>query len=284
MASGFNATAQAERVAATAARRAGVTVSAPSAMDDLRTVSALLESVWGRTPEGVPVSSDLMRSLVHAGGAVTAAHDGRGELVGAAVLSPAAPAGSTYSLIAAASSGHRDRGVGRAVKLAQRAWALQHGFRSMVWTFDPLVGRNARFNLAKLGAVADAYEPGFYGRMSDAINGTDDSDRLVARWELGSQRVVAATEGTAPDPAPDAAAVVLGSGPDGRPMLRQDASGLWCRVPADIVDVRRRAPEDAARWRTAVRAAVTKALADGRTATHMTRDGWYLLTSEEGPR
>jgi predicted GNAT superfamily acetyltransferase len=281
---GFNATAQAERIAATAARRAGVTLTTPRAMDDLRRISGLLESVWGRTAEGVPLNSELLRSLVHAGGAVTAAHDAGGELVGAAVLSPAAPAGSSYSLIAAASSGHRDRGVGRAVKLAQRAWALQHGFRSMVWTFDPLVSRNARFNLARLGAVADAYEPSFYGRMSDAINGTDDSDRLVARWELGSQRVVAATEGTAPDPAPDAAADVLGSGPDGWPMLRQDASGLWCRVPADIVDVRRRAPEDAARWRTAVRAAVTKALADGRTATHMTRDGWYLLTSEEGPR
>src|SRR3954447_5770656 len=143
-ATGFNAAAQAERIAATAARRAGITVTTPHAMEDLRTVSALLESVWGRTPEGVPVNSEMMRSLVHAGGSVTAAHDGRGELVGAAVLSPAAPAGSTYSLIAAASSGHRDRGVGRAVKLAQRAWALQHGFRIMVWTFDPLVSLNAR--------------------------------------------------------------------------------------------------------------------------------------------
>ena len=285
LASGFNATAQAERVAATAARRAGVTVSSRSDIDDLRTVSALLESVWGRTPEGVPLNSELLRSLVHAGGAVTAAHDARGELVGAAVLSPAAPHGSTYSLIAAASSGHRDKGVGGAVKLAQRAWALQRGFRSMIWTFDPLVSRNARFNLAKLGAVADAYEPSFYGLMSDAINGSDDSDRLVARWQLDSHRVVAATEGTAPDPAPDAAADVLGTGPDGRPMLRVDDSGLWCRVPEDIVDVRRRAPEDAAGWRSAVRTAVMDALADGRTVTHMTRDGWYLLTrSQEGTR
>jgi predicted GNAT superfamily acetyltransferase len=283
-ATGFNATAQAERIAVTAARRAGVTVSTPHAIEDLRSVSALLESVWGRTPEGVPVNSEMMRSLVHAGGSVTAAHDGHGALVGAAVLSPAAPAGSTYSLIAAASSGHRDRGVGRAVKLAQRSWALRQGFRSMIWTFDPLVSRNARFNLATLGAVADAYEPSFYGRMSDSINGIDDSDRLVARWELDSQRVIAATEGTAPDPAPDAAADVLGSGPDGRPMLRADDAGLWCRVPSDIVEVRRRAPEDAARWRSAVRAAVTQALADGRTAIHMTRDGWYLLTSEEDPR
>jgi len=52
-------------------------------------------------------------------------------------------------------------------------------------------------------------------------------------------------------------------------------------VPPDIVDLRRRAPDEAARWRSAVRAAVVDALADGRAATHMTRDGWYLLTREE---
>jgi len=67
-------------------------------------------------------------------------------------------------------------------------------------------------------------------------------------------------------------------------MLRADDAGLWCRVPEDILQVRRRAPEDADRWRSAVRSAVTTALADGRTVTHMTRDGWYLLTSEEDPR
>jgi predicted GNAT superfamily acetyltransferase len=282
--SGFNAAAQARRVAAAAARRAAVTVATVDDMPAMREVSALLESVWGRTEEGVPLNSELLRSLAHAGGAVTAARDGSGRLVGAAVLSVAAPPGSTYSLIAAAAEGSQDRGVGYALKLDQRSWALERGYRTMAWTFDPLVSRNARFNLVKLGAVADEYQPSFYGRMSDRINGADDSDRLVARWQLDSRRAVAATEGTADQPAPSEDAEALGAGPDGEPMLRRDGRGLWCRVPLDILDVRRRDPEQAVRWRSAVRNAITSAFADACTATSMTRDGWYLLSSEEDSR
>jgi predicted GNAT superfamily acetyltransferase len=271
--------AQADRVADSAARRAAVSVSEVPDLPGLRAVSALLEAVWGRSDEGVPINTDVLRSLVHAGGCVTAAYDAADDLVGAAVLSVAGPDQSTYSLIAAVAPDTNDRGIGRAVKLRQRAWALQHGYRTMLWTFDPLVGRNARFNLAKLGAEAGAYEVAFYGRMSDAINGDDDSDRLVARWRLDSRRAVAATEGTSVDLAgPAANAPVLAEGPDGAPMVRRDQQGLWCRVPADIVDLRRREPAEAAQWRLAVRDVLSGAVARGAAATHMTRDGWYLLT------
>jgi predicted GNAT superfamily acetyltransferase len=281
-ASAFNVAAQAERVAVAAARRAGVTVAEVEDPDSLREVSALLEAVWGRTDEGVPANSDILRGLVHAGGAVTTASSPDGVLVGAAVLGIAAPAGSTYSLIAAAAPDSRDRGIGQAVKLAQRAWALARGYRTMVWTFDPLVGRNARFNLAKLGAWAGEYELSFYGRMTDAINGTDETDRLVATWVLDSRRVVAATEGTADDPdGPAAGAEVVASGPDGDPMLVRDEDALWCRVPRDVVALRGTRPDEAAAWRAAVRRALVPALAGGLAATHMTRSGWYQLTKKE---
>jgi predicted GNAT superfamily acetyltransferase len=171
------------------------------------------------------------------------------------------------------------------VKLRQRAWALAHEHDTMVWTFDPLVGRNARFNLAKLGTEAPEYDIAFYGRMSDEINGEDDSDRLVARWRLASRRTVAATEGTAADPAGPVegteGAEVLREGPDGAPMAVRDARGLWCRVPRDIVALRRDRPQEATRWRLAVRETLTGALDEGLVATHMSRDGWYLLTPEE---
>ncbi len=281
----FNLAAQASRAAATAARRCGVTVTETADIPGLRAVSRLLESVWGRTEEGVPVNTDLLRSLVHAGGCVTVAIDSDGELVGAAVLTVAAPPGTTYSLIAAVAPGTTDRGVGLAVKLQQRAWALHRGYQSTLWTFDPLVGRNARFNLFKLGAEATEYETAFYGRMTDAINGDDDSDRLVAHWQLSSPRAVASTEGTAADPpAPPEASTVLRDGPDGAPLVRRDDRGLWCRTPADIVELRRRRPDDAAAWRLAVREVLTEALTGGLAATHMTRDGWYLLGEPEDGR
>ncbi len=155
----------------------------------------------------------------------------------------------------------------------------------MVWTFDPLVSRNARFNLARLGAVATEYEASFYGRMNDAINSSDDSDRLVVRWSLDTRRVIAATEGTAPDPAgPSPDSEVLADAPDGAPMLRRDDRGLWCRVPTDVIALRNRSATQAARWRTAVRQALAAAMTGGLSATHMTRDGWYLLTTKEAQR
>jgi predicted GNAT superfamily acetyltransferase len=261
-------------------------------VEELREASALLETIWGRTEEGVPVHSEVMKSLVHAGGCVTVARDDGGAVIGAAVLSPAAPAGEAYSLIAGVAPGTSDRGIGRALKLRQREWALEHGFTHITWTFDPLVARNARFNLARLGAVAAEYEVAFYGRMSDGINGDDDSDRLVARWSLAGGRAAAAAAGNAPDPAGPGDAGVVGNSPgsnnetprdapDGGPLLRRDAAGLWCRVPADIVALRRADPAEASRWRLAVRDVFRAAFADGCVATHCTRTGWYLLSLEE---
>ncbi len=85
----------------------------------------------------------------------------------------------------------RRRGLGRphvgfALKLHQRAWALRRGVPEIAWTFDPLVSRNAYFNLVKLGARPVEYLPNFYGVMDDGINGGDETDRLLV--QLGPAR------------------------------------------------------------------------------------------------
>ncbi len=265
-----------------AARRAGVRVGEAHEIDGLREAAALFGSVWGRTDEGVPLNSEVMRSLVHAGGCVTTAHDDAGHLAGAAALVVAAPAGATYSLIAAAAPGANDRGIGLALKLRQRSWALGRGYHSMSWTFDPLVARNARFNLVKLGAEASTYVVGFYGEMADGINAADQSDRLVATWRLYSQRAVSAASGGVADlsgPAPGSE--VCAEGPDGAALVRRDAQGTWLRVPPDIVGLRRSDPAVAAGWRVAVRHAFQAALAEGLAARHLTRSDWYLLTRKD---
>jgi len=278
----LDVTAQAHSVAQAAAARAGVTTLEVEDVAELRQVSRLWEDVWGRSDEGVPINSELLRSLVHAGGSVTVAHDRDGSLIGAAAL-VLAPAASTYSLIAAARGGTAGRGIGYALKLRQRAWALDQGLTSMRWTFDPLVARNARFNLTKLGAAASEYVESFYGPMADEINRGDDSDRLVAHWRLGSARSVAAGEGAAPEPVePDLAhCVVRATGPDGEPSYATDELGAWCRVPGDVVALRRSDPDSAAAWRSLVREAFTDAFGNGLSATDMTRSGWYRLTSGE---
>lgn len=260
--------------AETSAERARVRTGEAATMSELREVSALLAEVWGRNAEGVPLPSEVLRSLVHAGGAVTVAHDGS-ELVGAAVLVMEG-AQSCYSMIAAARVGAVDRGIGLALKLRQRAWSLDRGCTTMRWTFDPLVARNARFNLTKLGATAEEYVPAFYGQMDDQINGVDEADRLVAVWRLD-------TAIPPPDSNPAAAAgppMHLGDGilgPDGAPAYIRVGNEAWCRVPHDVVALRREDPMQASSWRMQTRERLGGAMADGLSAVGCTREGWYRL-------
>jgi predicted GNAT superfamily acetyltransferase len=89
-----------------------------------------------------------------------------------------------HSHMLAALPDRRHRGVGYALKLAQRAACLDQGIHLVRWTFDPMIARNAWFNLGKLGAIADRFRRNFYGEMADSLNAGERSDRLVVRWEL----------------------------------------------------------------------------------------------------
>ena len=65
-------------------------------------------------------------------------------------------------------------------------------FALMEWTFDPLEVRNAYLNIARLGAMVRRYEPNFYGTISSSLQGGLPTDRMVAEWWLGSERVLTA--------------------------------------------------------------------------------------------
>jgi len=62
-----------------------------------------------------------------------------------------------HSHMLAVEAGLRDRNLGYRIKLAQRQHALVAGVELIFWTFDPLISRNAHFNLNKLGAVLKHY-------------------------------------------------------------------------------------------------------------------------------
>ncbi|MFC8092530.1 chorismate synthase [Streptomyces sp. NPDC057301] len=240
-------------------------------------VADYFSDVWQTPRTAPPLLPETLNSLAHAGGAVHAAYDGQ-RLVGACVAVFGPPASrETYSLLAAA-----EQGLGPQIKRAQRAWAVELGALTMRWTFDPLVGRNARFNFVKLGATGTGYLVDFYGPMADGVNDGDESDRLEVTWDLiGPPQ---APSGHAGPGTPDReAAPATHTAPDGGPLARRDPQDryVWCRVPDDIVALRAADPELALGWRRAVREVFTKAFADGFTATDMSRDGWYTLTRRE---
>jgi predicted GNAT superfamily acetyltransferase len=222
-------------------------------------VAAYYAEVW-ETTEDV-LSTETLHCIRHAGGATIGAFDGE-ELIGA-TTALFSPDGSVYSMIAAARPG-----VGHTLKLAQKDWAVELGAKSMRWTYDPLVSRNARFNLVKLGAVVTEYTVDFYGPMRDGVNSGDESDRLTVLWDLTASR-----EAHEPEPGGDVTLMA----PDGEPLARTDGERIWCRVPLDVVRVRKESAEQALRWRAAVRGVFVDAFDRGYVATSMSREGWYEL-------
>jgi predicted GNAT superfamily acetyltransferase len=182
--------------------------------------------------------------------------------------------------------GGRDaHGVGFGLKQHQRRWCLARDVKVMEWTTDPLVRRNAYFNLTKLGAHAPEYLVNVYGEMTDEINAGEESDRLLIRWKLDSESVEAAAGGQTPQPdveklLGEGAAEVLSVGDSGEPKVTiASARVLLCQVPADIVALRRSDPTLARAWRMTLRNTFTEALAAGYEVSGATRSGWYVLES-----
>jgi predicted GNAT superfamily acetyltransferase len=103
-----------------------------------------------------------------------------------------------YSHVMAVAKDYQNKGVGARLKWAQRERALGEGRKLIKWTWDPMLARNAHFNLNRLGATVENYLDDFYG----VDYGTDErlglpSDRLSAEWKIDSDRVHAFAKGDA---------------------------------------------------------------------------------------
>ena len=284
---------EAEQDAAGAAARAGVVVRAVDSVVDLRGVADLFSRIWA-APLVPPMPHDIMRSLAHAGGRVHGAFR-EGQLVGASVAVFGSPASaSCYSLIAGVSPEAASRGVGLALKLAQRVWAVRAGVVWMSWTFDPLLWRNARFNISRLGAVGTEYLVDFYGEVADGVN-DPETDRLTVSWDLRAALPGSAASADLLGPrvpsGEDVPCAILAAGPAGEPVAGTvpgaGSSGpgrLRCWIPDGILSIRRTDPGLARRWRLAVREALGGAIGDGYQVTGLMEPGWYVLEKARAGR
>jgi predicted GNAT superfamily acetyltransferase len=275
--------AEAQEAATAVAGRLGINVRElrePSALED---ASELLGRVWRADSPDQLLNARMMRALAYAGNYVVGAFR-ENVLIGAAVAFFGID--HLHSHITGVDPSSQSRGTGYAIKLHQRAWALDRHIESVHWTFDPLVRRNAYFNLHKLGARAVAYLPDFYGQMTDGINAGDTtSDRLYIQWDVASPEAIAAAAGDAHEV--DLAAVVasgalvaLGRDADGVPTpgrAAYDGRPVLVAVPPDVEWLRGTDPALAVRWRKEVRDALSGALDAGYRVTGMAREGWYLV-------
>lgn len=237
-----------------AEQRSGIAIRELDDMRSLAAVQRLYEAVWRTGPAGTPVTADLLRALAKSGNPVFGAFDGD-ELLGACFGFSSPPdTANFHSHIAGVTAGAQGRSIGLALKLRQRAWALGRGMRTMTWTFDPLIRRNAVFNLAKLGAEPVEYLTDFYGQMDDDVNRGDASDRLLVRWHLG--RPLPPHREQAVPPPPEA---------------------IRIPVPADVETLRLDDPLRAAGWRLDLRRELGARMTAGASVIGFARDGHYLV-------
>lgn len=270
----------AARDAAAAARAADVRVLDADEERISRLISQVGDRVWG--PRGTLAPNEL-RAMAFSGNPVHLAIDDRdGEplVVGFAVgFLGWSPVLHVHSHQAGVVEGHRRRGIGYALKLAQRLTCLRHGVSEMRWTFDPMVRRNVAFNINALGARAVAFYPDFYGAMSDTINAGDASDRLEAVWDLS--RPMPSRTGVPAERGAEGPALLLER--DGLPVVtgHPPVHGAVLEVPGDYEQIRARDPEGSRAWRAATREVLAGAYPGGFEIGAVDRSGYRLISRRE---
>jgi predicted GNAT superfamily acetyltransferase len=255
-----------------AAERAGVRVRELHGLAEIAEAAALFARVWGEPGACEPVPANVLSAFELSGSYLAGAFDGREVLVGASAgwASPP-PRTELHSHITGVEPDRHGRGIGRALKLHQRSWAREHSLSAIVWTFDPLVRRNAAFNLRTLGASVERYLENAYGVLDDALNAGGESDRLVVCWDVTSTPVL--EDRTEAHPGGS-----LSGGPSAEPGGRSSQDELVVETPEDIEALRRDDPAEASQWRHALRQKLAPALAAGGRVRTFTADGRYIVT------
>jgi predicted GNAT superfamily acetyltransferase len=267
-------TSEAWALAERAAEAAGVELRPLGSLEDSDAIIEVMIATWG---DHQTIPREMIRALAESGNVPYGALAGRtlvGYVLGWAGVDPQEGL-HLHSHMLATLPDRRHRGVGYALKLAQRAQALEQGISVARWTFDPLVARNAYFNLHKLGAVADRFERNFYGEMTDALNRGERSDRFVIRWDLERDPGPRAFEMEAP--------AVIGEGWNFVGLPRGAERGVFVRVPTDLLELRDRYPELAGRCRDVVAEAIEACVAAGLVAVAFHRregTSGYVLAEE----
>jgi len=235
-------------------------------LEELAAIGKVQQEVWGYAEhELYPLR--LFVTLKRIGGQVLGAFTPQGTLAGFVASLPAWHGVNRYyhSLSLGVLRAHENRGLGRALKVAQRRAALRAGIELIEWTFDPLRAKNAYLNIVRLGAIARCYQPDYYGKVESRLQRGLPSDRLIVEWRLRSTRVKRAMGGKPP-----------------RSSKEKPAAAV--EIPADIDRLRESNPREARRRQLAVRRQLQEFFAHKLAITGFEYDGQsarYLLDPYE---
>jgi predicted GNAT superfamily acetyltransferase len=213
----------------------------------------IFDKIWSIN-SGSEITPNLLRAMIHSGSYLSGAFF-NDRLVGAAFAFPATNSGlHLHSHMTAVLDDYRDKGVGYALKIDQWHWAKMNNYPEITWTFDPLVSRNAKLNLIKLGVDISSYHPNFYGDMPDALNAGDESDRLMVSWKVIGESPVKRELISAPKP-----------------------TDILIQIPADIVAIRSKDREENLLWRHKVREQFLQAFEKGGQEVGFSTNNEYVV-------
>jgi len=218
-------------------------------------LARVLAAVWGGAD---PIPADVITAIIHSGGYASLASqiiNGKKQFVGGSLAIVGNYQRKLHSHVTGVIDAATNTGVGRALKDHQWLWAKENNFSAISWTFDPLVRRNAHFNLIVLGAKVVKYCQNYYGEINDMINVGDQTDRLVVERPVEELTVA----------------------PSGSTCVAKD-DDLIIPTPPDIVVVRKTDRDAATRLRLEQRASFESAFANSFSVQGLTTDGSFVMT------
>lgn len=253
----------------------GVEIRHVRTHDDFVACVALQAATWGAGfRETVPAT--ILKISQRLGGVTAGAFDRDGTLAGFVFGITGIEGGDVvhWSDMLAVRDGMQGHGLGRRLKEFQRDAARAAGAVRMYWTFDPLVARNAHFNINRLGARVAEYVPDMYGTDTGSVMHSGfGTDRFVVVWPLDGTSAAPAAHAPAPDATADGrlgmAAPVINPGDNVEDDEHRSTAraavppAVRIEIPSDIFAVQGVSVERARRWRTSTREAFQWALANG---------------------
>lgn len=227
-----------------------------STLAEYQACVALQDETWGAGfSERVPGA--ILRVGQKIGGITAGAFDVSGRMIGFVFGLTGVRNGKLvhWSDMLAVIPEFRSHHLGERLKHYQANAVRALGVKTMIWTYDPLVARNAHFNINRLGAFPVEYVPDMYGsNTGSTLHGEMPTDRFVVEWDLETaQPALTHTDQFKADD--DALPLANPLDPLGAPTagVIGDAVEVRMQVPVDSAAIQQVDPARAERWRYAVR-------------------------------
>lgn len=242
-------------------RSDGVIIRDCASLEDYLECVAIQEETWGRAfSERVPAA--ILRVSQRVGGITAAAFGPDGQMLGFVFGLTGVDNGDLvhWSDMLAVRPEARGRHLGERLKQYQRRKVCSLGVRRIMWTFDPLVSRNAHFNINRLGAMPIEYAQNMYGTTHSALHGALPTDRFVVAWDCAAAAPKHSADGVAAADVP-----LLNPVSNGTPTLTVvgDVDRVRVQIPVDVQPIIQHQPVLAARWRDITRRTIGERLANG---------------------